>query len=648
MRDKFESIDIFVPGRLCLFGEHSDWAGLQRMVNAEIEPGHAIVTGTEEGIYATVTKSKQFCVHSSIEENIFSFQCEMDAHKLKKIAGDGEFFSYVAGVASYVCEWYQTGGLDVNITKMTLPMKSGLSSSAAICVLVAKAFNELYNLRLSTKGTMNIAYWGELRTKSRCGRLDQACAFGTVPVYMSFDSNEIDVSRIKIGGYFYYVFADLMASKDTVKILSDLNRSYPFPETEIDYKVHEALGIDNKKIVEEAKHYIEVGNAKGLGKLMTNAQKNFDKKVAPACPEELEAPVLHSVLNDVKIQSYIYGAKGVGSQGDGTVQLLAKDERCQAELIQYLEKERDMRAYKLTLKPQNVVRKAVITVAGYGTRMYPYTRGIRKEFIPIVDGDGLAKPGILVLLQELVQAGIEEICLVLGSEEDREFYEKFFFKPLSQNHFDKLTEQMQEYERMIRTIADKMKFCYQLEQKGFGDAVYQCKDFANGEPVLLMLGDTIYESTSSVSCTTQFLQAFSKYGGNMISLQKIALQDVQNYGVFSGTWEEENSIMNITKVKEKPSKDYALENMGVRTKEGVSMYGTLGLYMLTNTVFSRLEDMINNNITSHGEIQFTDALDYVREQYGLYGFIPQGKSYDLGNVKSYRKAVSNFGRIKNK
>ena len=185
-------IKLFVPGRLCLFGEHSDWAGLQRTMNAQIVPGRAIVTGIEQGIYGTAKKSKDFCIHSSLE--MFEkerFSCPMELSGLRQNARQGGFFSYVAGVASYMAEWYHVGGVDLEITDMTLPVKSGLSSSAAICVMVAKAFNELYGLQLNSLGVMNIAYLGEQRTPSRCGRLDQACAFGVNPVCMTFDGNEI-------------------------------------------------------------------------------------------------------------------------------------------------------------------------------------------------------------------------------------------------------------------------------------------------------------------------------------------------------------------------------------------------------------------------------------------------------------------------
>ena len=192
-------LKLFVPGRLCLFGEHTDWAGHYRTMNADVLPGAAIVTGIEQGIYAEVEKSPVFEMYSTVLEmdNVWTdFSCPMDEQELKRVARSGDFFRYCAGVASYMLEWYKVGGVRITITDMTLPMKSGLSSSAAICVLVARAFNLIYKLNLNTMGEMNIAYVGELRTSSRCGRLDQACAFGVKPNLMTFDGDEIEVQTL--------------------------------------------------------------------------------------------------------------------------------------------------------------------------------------------------------------------------------------------------------------------------------------------------------------------------------------------------------------------------------------------------------------------------------------------------------------------
>ena len=420
-------VKLFVPGRLCLFGEHTDWAGHYRTMNADIAPGAAIVTGIEQGIYAEVERSSVFELYSEASEmsDVWQdFSCRMDETELKRIAKSGSFFCYCAGVASYMLEWYKVGGVRIRITSMTLPIKSGLSSSAAICVLVARAFNLLYNLNLNTLGEMNIAYLGELRTSSRCGRLDQACAFGVKPNLMTFDGDEIEVRSLNVRKHLFWVFADLCAEKDTIKILSDLNKAYPFPTTDAERAEHEALGQQNLDIVDRAIKYMAEGDAEALGRLMTEAEALFDAKVAPMSPA-LISPKLHSVLQDPKIQPMIWGGKGVGSHGDGSVQFLARNEEAQRQLVDYLN-DHGMKAYMLTLKPVHTVRRAIIPVAGFGTRLYPATRALKKDFFPIPCPDGLVRPVILILLEELVKSGIEEICLVLGSEEERQLYADYF------------------------------------------------------------------------------------------------------------------------------------------------------------------------------------------------------------------------------
>ncbi len=640
-------INLFVPGRLCLFGEHSDWAGLQKSINSGIVPGYAVVTGIEEGIYGTAEKADVFSVTSRLPEyHGSSFSCEMDMNRLRAAAREGGFFSYVAGVASYICEWYHVGGMHLEITDMTLPMKSGLSSSAAICVMVAKAFNKLYDLHLNTLGLMNIAYWGEQRTPSRCGRLDQACAFGVNPVIMTFDGNELDVERITVRKPLYYVFADLMAGKDTVKILGDLNRAYPFAHNEMETRLHEALGEDNQKITSRAITYISQGDAEKLGELMTEAQALFDEKVAPMCPEELTAPVLHAILDDPAVKSLTYGAKGVGSQGDGTVQFLARDEAAQEQLIAYLKSEKGMTAYSLTLRPSAVVRKAVIPVAGFGTRLYPETRGVKKEFCPVVDKDGLVKPAILVLLEELDQIEIEEICLILNKEE-KNYYEDFFMKALPMEHYNKLSKDMKAYEDKIRKISKKLRFVFQEEQKGFGHAVYQSRDFAAGEPVLLLLGDTIYQSNTNTACTRQLLDAYEQVGQPTVAVHAVALEEVVHYGIFSGVWEnKEETILKLTAISEKPSCENAKDYLAVSSrKQAENYYAAFGAYVITKDVYDRLGYAVEREIVNEkGEVELTDALDYVRKEKGMMAYIPDGRSYDIGNAAAYRKTVTEFGK----
>lgn len=642
-----EKISLFVPGRLCLLGEHSDWAGINRMMNAEICPGMAIVTGIEQGIYATVEKSDTFIIESSLEcYNGERFECDMDTNRLRETATCGGFFSYVAGVASYVNEHYKVKGIHVVVTDMDLPIKSGLSSSAAICVLVARAFNRLYHLHLNTMGEMNIAYMGEQRTPSRCGRLDQACAYGVNPICMTFDGNDIAVSPITIKREMHWVVADLNSHKDTIKILSDLNKCYPFASNNVEKNVQEALGQDNRFFVKKAVEYIESGNLEKLGEVLNEFQTNFDRKVMPACPQELRAPVLHSVLEDEEIKKFVYGCKGVGSQGDGTVQFLARDKESQIHLINYLKHERNIDSVPFTIKPQQKVKRAIIPVAGFGTRLFPATKIIKKSFFPIIDRNGILKPLLLILLEQLDDAGIEEICLVIG-EGEKEEYERFF-DSIDRDYYEKLPDEKKQIEDRISHIGKKVSYVVQKERKGFGHAVYQCNEFAKGEPVLLLLGDMIYHSNRNENCMSQMIDVYEKYGTPIISLHTVPKQDVVHYGIMHGLWEDpDETVLKLDEIKEKPSVEYAEDYLNVKTKVSQeNYYAVFGQYVLTREVFDALRVSIEDNVTEFGEIQLTSALEMVRSQSGMMGYVVDGKSFDVGIPEKYSETMMMYCKLK--
>ena len=640
-----KQINLFVPGRLCLFGEHSDWAGMYRTVNSNIVKGAAIVSGTEQGIYAVAEKADRFIMSpgKDIPEEEH-WECEMDTAKLLSVAQQGGFFSYVAGVASYINDNYRVGGVKITILKRDLPLKSGLSSSAAICVLVARAFNQLYGLKMNVKGEMQAAFRGEQRTPSRCGRLDQACAYGVKPVLMDFDGFEIDSRELRVGGAFHWVIANLMASKDTIKILADLNKAYPFADSETERRVQEALGADNQKIVTEAVRYLEAGDASALGALMDEAQRNFDQKVTPAS-EELTAPVLHSVFADPEIRKWIYGAKGVGSQGDGSVQFLAKDEKAAKALGDYLLEQRGMPSFTLTLKPGQTVRKAIIPLAGFGTRVFPATKCVRKCFMPLLDTDGILKPALMIMIEMLLSAGIEEICLIIGEDEEEEF--RRFFAPLPDEHREKLPEDKKKCEDSIREMGRHITYVYQKERLGFGHAVSLAKEFTDREPVLLLLGDFVYRSNSGISCSRQIIDAYKECGRTLVSITEVPLSHVVHYGILHGVWNDtEETMMKVDKMVEKPTDDYAEEFLGVKNSRGEQKYyATFGQYVLTPEVFDELDREIAKGAQIEGkEFGLTEALDAVRDKYGMFAYLPDGQSFDIGLPQAYRETMINFCR----
>ena len=638
-------MNLFVPGRICLFGEHSDWAGGYRRINADIDKGYTLICGTNQGIYAEVESHPTSLVLTSTTPDGTShgpYEIPMDPATLLKEAQTGGFWSYVAGVAYQVLTHYHVRGLVINNYKTDLPVKKGLSSSAAICVLAARAFNRVYDLKLTTRGEMEIAYQGEITTPSRCGRMDQGCAFGNRPVLMTFDGDRLDTEELQVHNDMYFVIVDLQAQKDTMEILNRLNRCYPFAENEIEKGVQELLGPINKRISHQAIQALKDSDEQQLGSLMVEAQEFFDRYATPACPEELTAPVLHNLLEYAPLKPHIWGGKGVGSQGDGTAQFIARSETDQQAIIEIIERDLKMPCLTLTLHPVQKVRKAIIPAAGFGTRLFPATKATKKELFPIVDRDGIAKPAILLIVEEALEAGIEEVILVV-QEEDLDDFRRLFNTQVSIENFNKLSRKSQEYARRILEIGRRVSFVIQTAQEGFGHAIYCTREAVGDEPFLLMLGDHLYQSNGDRSCAQQLMDAYVQHGANILGLRRTPEGQIANFGTVAGVWLEQDLLLNVTEFAEKPTIDYARMNLRVPNLPEDEYLTVFGQYIIKPKLFSYLEEHIIHNVRERGEFQLTSALDRLRQEDGFLGLVMDGRRYDIGLPQYYLETLATFG-----
>lgn len=637
---------LFVPGRICLFGEHSDWAGGYRRINAEIEKGYTLICGTDQGIYAEVEPHPTSLVLTSTAPDgrqIGPYEIPMQAKALLEEAQGGGFWSYIAGVAYQVLTNYHVRGLVIHNYRTDLPVKKGLSSSAAICVLTARAFNRIYDLKLTIRGEMELAYQGEITTPSRCGRMDQGCAFGNRPVLMVFDGDRLDTTELQVDKELYFVIVDLQAQKDTMEILNRLNRCYPFAENEVERGVQELLGPINKRLAFQAVEALKGADGERLGALMSEAQAYFDRYAAPACPEELTAPALHRVLNYPPLRSHIWGGKGVGSQGDGTAQFVARSEADQQAAIEIIERDLGAICLKLTLRPGVKVRKAVIPAAGFGTRLFPATKATKKELFPIVDRDGIAKPAILLIVEEALEAGLEEVVIVV-QEDDLEDFERFFNTQVSIENYNKLPRPFQEYGRRILEMGRRVSFVVQPTQEGFGHAVYCAREKVGEEPFLLMLGDHLYRSNGETSCARQLLEAYQQHGLSVLGLRRTPESEIANFGTLAGVWIEEGRLLNVTEFAEKPTVDYARTSLRVPGLPEGEYLTVFGQYVIKPQLFSVLEEHIANNVRERGEFQLTSALDRLRQEDGFLGLVMEGRRYDIGLPQHYLETLETFGK----
>jgi len=637
-------LKLFVPGRICLFGEHSDWAGTYRRFNTNIEKGYALITGTNQGIYAEVEPHPTSLVLTSTAPDgtrVGPYEIPMEAQTLFEEAQKGGFWSYVAGVAYQILTHYHVRGLVIDNYKTDLPIKKGLSSSAAICVLTARAFNRVYDLKMTTRGEMEMAYQGEITTPSRCGRMDQGCAYGDRPILMTFDGDRLDVKEVPVGGTLHFVIVDLQAQKNTMEILTRLNQCYPLADTPVARDVQKLLGPINKRIVHKAIQALKAGDAPRLGHLMKQAQGFFDRYAPGACPEELTAPVLHKVLEYEPIQKHIWGGKGVGSQGDGTAQFLARSEADQEAVIEIIERELGMPCTKLTIKSGTKVRKAVIPAAGFGTRLFPASKATKKELFPIVDRDGIAKPAILLIVEEALSAGVDEV-LIIVQEHDLPAFQSFFNEQISIENFNKLSPQFQAYARRLLEIGQKVRFIVQNTQEGLGHAVWCARELIGNEPFLLMLGDHLYHSYSTRTCSQQLVDAFNQHGTSVVGLQRTPEDELASVGTVTGVWIEPDELLSITEFAEKPTRDYARTNLQVPGLPDDMYLTVFGQYIIKPQIFDYLGEHIENNVRERGEFQLTSALDRLRREDGFLGLVIDGRRFDIGMPEYYLETLQAY------
>ena len=637
---------IFVPGRICLFGEHSDWAGGYRRINAAIEKGYALIAGTNQGIYAEVQPHPTALVLTATTPDGTRhgpYEIPMDPRVLLEEAQQGGFWSYIAGVAYEIQTHYHVRGLVIDNYHTDLPMKKGLSSSAAICVLTARAFNRIYDLNMTIRGEMEFAYRGEIMTPSRCGRMDQGCAYGNRPVLMTFDGEYMDTTELRTKKDLYFVIVDLQAQKDTMEILASLNRCFPFAADPLSRGVQELLGPINRRIVHQAIEALQAGDAERLGALMQEAQAFFDRYAAPACPQELTAPVLHHVLGYEPLKPHIWGGKGVGSQGDGTAQFIARSEADQQAVIEIIERDLKMPCLKLTLSSGSQVRKAVIPAAGFGSRLFPASKATKKELFPVVDRDGIAKPAILLIVEEALGAGMDEV-LIIVQQNDLEAFRSFFNVQVTIENYNKLPRHFQDYARRLLEIGRHVRFVVQPMQEGFGHAVYCAWEAIGDEPFLLMLGDHIYRSDGERSCAAQLVEAYNQHGVSVVGLRHTPEADIGSFGTVTGTWLEEGRVLSITEFAEKPTLDYARHNLRVPGLPEGEYLTLFGQYIIKPQLFAYLEEHITNNVRERGEFQLTSALDRLRREDGFLGLIIDGQRFDIGLPEHYLQTLATFCR----
>jgi len=262
------------------------------------------------------------------------------------------------------------------------------------------------------------------------------------------------------------------------------------------------------------------------------------------------------------------------------------------------------------------VKKAVIPVAGLGTRFLPATKTVPKELLPIVD-----IPSIQYVVQEAVDAGIEEIIFVTGRGKDS-----------IEDHFDEAPELEQiltnrgntEMVKALRRIAEMIEVV-SVRQKlplGLGHAVLCARDLVGDEPFAVMLADDLVDS--EVPCVKQLVDIFNREKESVIALMQVPLEEVHQYGVIKGK-EIAPRLYQIEATVEKPVSSEAPSRMAI-----------IGRYVLRPEIFQILKSQQPGR---GGEIQLTDGLATLVRERKMFGCAFTGERYDIGDKFGFVRAT---------
>jgi UTP--glucose-1-phosphate uridylyltransferase len=277
------------------------------------------------------------------------------------------------------------------------------------------------------------------------------------------------------------------------------------------------------------------------------------------------------------------------------------------------------------------VRKAVITAAGLGTRHFPATQTVQKEMMPLVDRDGTTKPTIQIILEEALESGVEEFCLVVSPQMDEQFRRHFRGIPPEQEPFYRGKTWAQDEAAKLEDLERRITYVVQEKPEGYGHAVYCSKQFVADQPFLLLLGDHVFLSSTKKPCSRQIMDAYAAHGGAVSGVQRTSEDLLHLFGTLTGRRIcPDPPTYEVTKIAEKPSLEYAEEHLrtpGLRRGEYLCFFG---MHVLPPEVFELLDHHIRYDVRERGEIQLTSSLELLRERSRYLAAEVDGARYDMG------------------
>ena len=290
------------------------------------------------------------------------------------------------------------------------------------------------------------------------------------------------------------------------------------------------------------------------------------------------------------------------------------------------------------------IRKAVIPAAGLGTRHFPASHAVMKELFPVVGRDGINRALLHHHLIEMEAAGLEDVCIIVRPG-DEATVRRYFSGPGDAylQRLEKHPALLAEARQMARW-AERLRFCVQASQEGFGHAVFQTRDFAAGEPVLLCLGDHLFRGAPD-SPHLELINAAEGGGGRTVSaVNRIGPTDLAGYGTIAGRRHPaQPELIDVDLIIEKPDPATARRRLRVDGLAEDEFLGWFGMHALGPSIYAVLERMIRDNLRDGGEFQLTRAQELQRQAEGYLALeLTRAKRFDFGVPDDYVRALQDF------
>jgi UTP--glucose-1-phosphate uridylyltransferase len=291
-----------------------------------------------------------------------------------------------------------------------------------------------------------------------------------------------------------------------------------------------------------------------------------------------------------------------------------------------------------------MTRKAVIPIAGLGTRHFPASHAVKKELFPVVGRDGIGRALFHYHLLELRAAGIQEICIIVQPDEDR--LVRAYLDGPGDDYLERLNKHpaLRAEADEMRRLSECVSFAVQEKQDGYGHAVYQAKRFAAGEPVLLCLGDHLF-CGEPVSPYAELARMDEGSEGKSVSaVNRITADELKGFGTIAGTRRAGNPrLIDVSLIVEKPSAEIARDRLRVDgLAEGIWL-GWFGMHLLAPSIFDILEEMIRDNVRHNGEFQLTHAQELQRQREGYLALEMTGaRRFDFGVPDDFVRSLQAF------